>query len=360
MDAQAIEQRLSVLGQTPEQLQRRQSQMARLRVIYAALALPAFLALDAYLAVRLLTAWQTHDWSSFWDDMRWGWTLLPLAGGGSVFYELGRQAGQARLVQAATARQLARRDTSTDGQPEPLAGRELVAGAGRIGPLKRIERGRTLDLAKATIVASPLALCAVVGFVLYLIFAHPPTLADLLFVTALFVFFGCPFVVAAMFMLIKLRRVREPLIVGADEWGLDWQPPTIRRKREQLAWHDARSLFAIAEPQVDGNSRNSTYILQGEKRRFAWAAPPHAEAAMLGASERLARLIVTRTRLPLIIISAATLSPEDYDPNTLVPSPVDPPLGKRTARFLTLAWLAPMSLAALIALAGLILSHLPA
>jgi len=359
MRSDTIEQMLGMLDKNPDVLERFQYRMSRLRIAYAALALPAFLALDAYLAFRLWTAWHTHDWSSFWDAMHWGWTLLPLVGLGSAFYELGRQAGQARVLRAATTQHIAKGKTLADSQPEPLAGRDLPAGPERIGPLERIERGRTHNLVNALVIASPFALGAVAGLLIILFLAHLPTLADVLFWIAVLGVFGGPFAAMAILLVITLKRVREPLTVIADEWGLEWQTPTVRRKHERLAWHEARSFFTIAEPREDGGSQNSAYVLQGEGRRLIWTVPLRADAATLAASERLARLIVTRTPLPLSVISAATLSPEDYDLKAPVPSPVDPPIGPRTARFLWLTWLIPLALSVLITLAALILSRLP-
>jgi hypothetical protein len=359
MRSDTIEQMLGMLDKTPEELERFQSRMTRLRIAYAALALPAFLALDAYLASRLWTAWHTHDWSSFWDDMRWGWTLLPFVGLGSAFYEVGRQAGQARVLHAAVTQQTARREVPPESQPEPLAGRDLPASPERIGPLERIERGRSSNLVMALVFASPFALGALLGVLIILIFAHLPSLADVLFVLILLSIIGGPFVGFTVMAIIKLRHVRKPLTVVADEWGLKWQTPTVRRKREQLAWHEARSFFTIAEPQEDGSSRNSAYVLQGEGHRLAWMMPVRADIATSAASERLARLIVTRTRLPLSDISAAALSPEDYDLKDPALSPVDPPIGPRAGRFLLLAWLIPIALAVLITFTALVLSHLP-
>src|SRR5262249_52817436 len=152
MRSDTIEQLLSMLNKTPEDLERIQSLMTRLRIAYAALALPAFLALNAYLASGLWTAWHTHDWSSFWDAMRWGWMLLPFVGLGSAFYAVGRQAGQARVLRAAITQHVIRPDAPPESQPEPLAGRDLHAGPERIGPLERIERGHSSQLVMALVI----------------------------------------------------------------------------------------------------------------------------------------------------------------------------------------------------------------
>jgi hypothetical protein len=359
MRSDEIEQVLGMLDKTPEELERFQARMTRLQIVYAALALPAFLALDAYLASRLWTAWHTHDWSSFWGDWQRGWALLAFVGVGSVFYEQGRRAGQTRVLRAALAQHIARRETPPESQPEPLAGRDLPADPERIGPLERIERNRSSNLATALVLASSLAGSAVAGLLIILFLAHLPTLADVLFWSAVLGVFGGPFAAMAIWLVIKRRRVREPLTVVADEWGLEWQTPTVRRRRKRLAYHGARSFFAIAEPQEDGSSQNSAYVLQGEGHRLVWMVPLRADAAPVAASERLTRIIVTRTRLPLSVISAATLSPEDYDLTAPVPSPVDPPIGPRAGRFLWLAWLIPFALTVLITLTALVLSHLP-
>lgn len=353
---------VSMLILPSRQLERSQRWARRYFAGFTTFAALSYAATWLFAASRLWAAWQSGDWSQFWDAYWFHASVLALL----HFVYVLRSVLTATIDQAlAMRRGIEVSDAAiapiAPDQPLPLSADEMRKGRVRFVSLVRPERAyaRRQQINSGICFFVFGAVCAGLAALLLAV-AGELALGLWLAVTVL-VFFTMTlgFVAMGVLMLLRARRSLSPLNLTADEWGLAWDAARVRRRRMRIAWHEARAFFAIAEPQEDGSNRNSAYVLQGEGHRLVWMVPLHASAATLAASERLVRHIVTRTRLPLSVISAATLSPEDYDPKAPVPSSVDPPIDPRVARFLWLSWLIPMALGFLIILAGLVLSHLP-
>jgi len=195
-----------------------------------------------------------------------------------------------------------------------------------------------------------------VGFIIALLLVQPSTPAEVAFIVLLLGLPAAGCLWLTVFVIRRLRRMRRPLMVLADSWGLAWETATGRRRWARLPWHEMRSFFVIREPDISDDAF-SVFVAQGEGARLAWALPRAPSPEQLAANERLVRLAGTHTHLPLAVVSAARLSPEDYDVPVPESSPITLPMSGRTARFLSLAFRVPFLLSVLLPIAGFILEH---
>jgi len=351
-----VEEIVSLLSEGDERLARRQALMARLRVAWAVAALVVFLGVDAWLAGQLWSAWHTGVWGDFWPALRNAWLAFPLIGLGSgAAREAGRQVERARVLRRVIAARVTHGGEEAR-QPEPLAGRDLPVDPERIGPFERLERDRSLDMVIALVISTTVTAGFVFALAVLVFLAHVPLFPDLLIFGLIFGIPAAIFVCLTLLAARRLRRVRRPFTVVADESGVEWQG-ALRRRPVRMAWREPRTFFAIAEPGDEGEKPySSVYILAAERRRLAWSLPRDASAQATESSERIASLIGARAGLPLMVVSAAALSPEDYDSRASVPE-IEMPMGRRTARLLQLAWRVPLALTGVVTLLGLILPH---
>lgn len=303
-------------------------------VILWVLAL-AILALTGFAGWRLWLAWQT-GYELYWQQLTLvvpivfflaiAYTAVCLFG--TVFIRFRpfiRQlvAGTDRARQAAIAGDDALAPLAAQ-QPEPLASSEMPIGPSQFGPFTRPKRRRTSLIAGQIFVV--LFSCAFVTmFVAIAQFLPdlpgPPT----------FLFGGPTFVIMiGMFALVGLsslaglivemwRRVRRGGHKAvsqfvADDWGLRQAPSTRGGVDAQpIAWHEIRAFYK-AEDRLQLNGRlitegavqSTTYTVDAGERHFSWAIWKDSTAMQRADSERLCRLIVTRSRQPLRDVSNVT------------------------------------------------------
>ncbi len=108
-------------------------------------------------------------------------------------------------------------------------------------------------------------------------------------------------------------RRRKLLVV--EDWGIRWRERRWRTREHALAWADV-SAFCV-EHSLTSLFYQYTFVLLGEHESFAWTMPLHGKAHQHAAGELLARLVVTRTQLPLLdickTISYAERMPFPFD-----------------------------------------------
>ncbi len=104
----------------------------------------------------------------------------------------------------------------------------------------------------------------------------------------------------------------RPKLLAVDDWGIRWRPRGWRRREATLPWHDVR-VFCVMRVKPGASARDAyTYLLVGDDLSFAWTLAPRAKAPMRDASALLSRLVVTRTRLPLLDTSQAIASIDQW------------------------------------------------
>jgi hypothetical protein len=118
---------------------------------------------------------------------------------------------------------------------------------------------------------------------------------------------------------------RHPSIV-ADELGLvSWRRAWGPRSRSTIYWSAARSFFVINYTGKKAESWHSFYALDAHDMLLFWHISYRTKASILAAHERLCRLIVTRTKLPLRDLSAAADKLASIEDN---PSAQEQPLAR--------------------------------
>lgn len=87
--------------------------------------------------------------------------------------------------------------------------------------------------------------------------------------------------------------------VTADDFGMTWQRKRSRRGQAHVPWGSVRSFFA----HESYSPFRTTYVLTTDNAVLGWALTSNSKADENAESERLVRLIVTHTRLPLRYLS---------------------------------------------------------
>jgi hypothetical protein len=360
MYSKAVEQILVAMDSADKRegdLPAYQRRMMRLRLLCTVVLLLGYSGTLAYAGVTLWTAWRTGAWSPFWDTVNVLWLTFGLLGIGSAFYEEALHAGQAHVLRERIRMRAQPWQMPEARQSQQLEPNELFAGSGRFGPFERLERGRSLDMVTALILSGLFSMGFVLALMGVLLFARLPTPADVAFVTLVLGLPGAGFTWLTVFVVRRIRRIRRPFWVASGEWGLGWETVSGRRRQARLPWDEVRAFFVITEPDAS-NDAYSVFVVQGSTVRLAWVMPRAPSPEQRAASDALRRLITARTGLPLTEVSAAILSPEDYDAMPAIPTPAAPQVSPRVARFLTLAWLVPLALTLLLTLSGLLLQHM--
>lgn len=94
---------------------------------------------------------------------------------------------------------------------------------------------------------------------------------------------------------------RRRKVLAVDDWGIRWRERRWRTREHALAWADV-SAFCV-EHSLKSLSYQYTFLLLGEHESFAWTMPLNGNNSQHAAGELLARLVVTRTQLPLLNVS---------------------------------------------------------
>jgi hypothetical protein len=271
----------------------------------AVLAALMYIASWLYAANRLWVAQQSGGWSWFWDayKLHLGVVGIPL-----FVYFLGGLL-TATIDQALAMRHAVEVSDATmapiaPDQPLPLSANEMLKGQVRFVSLVRPEQSfaRRQQITPAIYFFVFGSVCA--GFAaLFLALAGELAVLGPWFaipiIVVIFVAMTLVCVAMGVLMLLRARRSLSPLNLTADEWGLAWDSARVRRRRMRIAWHEARAFFQTVPGLLAGATARTIYVLDAGDAVLAWALASSATPAERAASERLSRLIVTRTRLPL-------------------------------------------------------------
>lgn len=140
------------------------------------------------------------------------------------------------------------------------------------------------------------------------IFDHLPTAPLIILIILLSVFGLAAFVSGAggIFALFAVYSIRRHAYVVADESGVRWwRRAWGKRSSLFIPWDAARSFFMFTYPGQKAGSWHRFYVLDAHDALLFWHISYRTTPRILAAHERLNRLIVTRTRLPLRDLSAA-------------------------------------------------------
>jgi hypothetical protein len=85
----------------------------------------------------------------------------------------------------------------------------------------------------------------------------------------------------------------------ADDWSLHRVRYRRRMQKASLAWHEAQALYMATVQQKPGLPEHTLYALDGGARALTWTLPLRPNSQQRVDHERLLRLIVARTGLPL-------------------------------------------------------------
>ena len=94
---------------------------------------------------------------------------------------------------------------------------------------------------------------------------------------------------------------RRRKALSVDDWGIRWRERRWRTREHALAWADVSAF--CGEHSLKSLSYQYTFVLLSEHESFAWTMPLNAKGRQRAAGELMARLVVTRTHLPLLDVS---------------------------------------------------------
>ncbi len=164
-----------------------------------------------------------------------------------------------------------------------------------------------------------------------------------------------------------IRLLRQGVRLVADDAGLQLSFVGQGRWQRNIPWQGARVFCMVRLPQTMSIIQGTCYMLGTGERVLTWWITPATTAAALADHERLCRLIVMRTGLPLRDVSAlmADLARSPFRARApalaaRIAGTMDQAAlnGRRRKRTLIAVALAPIVLAALLSTAGLVLQHL--
>lgn len=249
-----------------------------------------------------------------------------------------------RLRQAAISSD-GRLAPTAEEQPEPLPLSELPLGPITFGPFEKVHRKAAHQSLAAHIAFVLIAGGTIVLFIV--LDATLPGITDGPFGGMLgpfeVVFLGT-FALAGLISLVTLAlrvwgrvRGRGQELSGrfvADDWGIR-EAEGHRGARQPIAWHDTRAFYKADDllrlngsHVSEGLSQRTTFTADTGERRLQWSVSTTSSPDQRAASDRLARVIVTHTRLPLRDLSAAVTTQALAMLDLITPF-VGPQLGKR-------------------------------
>jgi len=200
-------------------------------------------------------------------------------------------------------------------QPEPFKAADLLLSM-QVGPLRAPGQvQRTPVLAAAIFVLFAGLILGLLGLALLTLISPtaPDSIAQI--VGWLVVGGGAVGIVGGALLSYRYYRLSQPIVVEANDWGLCWRAPG-RRGRKSIPWHEAQAFLLLRHHVGTEYARESAFALVGRGATLAWLVKP---TEVYGAHERLARLIVARTKLPLRDITTdveAALRAQDADAMT--------------------------------------------
>lgn len=107
------------------------------------------------------------------------------------------------------------------------------------------------------------------------------------------------------FWLILGRGALRPMRFLADDRGIEQVQGDRRSEGTMLAWPEIRAFYRVVMQGDDPHNTWMTYTIATDERKLSWQVSARTRKAVLADHERLCRLVVTRTALPLRDLSTA-------------------------------------------------------
>ncbi|HEU5439018.1 MAG TPA: hypothetical protein VFU88_06990 [Ktedonobacterales bacterium] len=101
----------------------------------------------------------------------------------------------------------------------------------------------------------------------------------------------------------QARSLRRPFRIEADELGLRWTRTYPGKRQNQVPWGEMRSIFIIS--YLRGLRTHYALVVDARSATLAWEVRAGDSDARLADSDRLTRLVLARTKLPLLDLSKA-------------------------------------------------------
>lgn len=139
---------------------------------------------------------------------------------------------------------------------------------------------------------------SLVGLIVALLVAAPQAASWPRAVTFGGVGVGLALCVAGVALLAEARRLGRRVRVEADEVGLHWERVFPRRREVNVPWGAIRTIFVISH--LRGLTPHVTCVVDGGDAVLAFDLSSNTPAAEVADANRLAKLVLARTGLPLL------------------------------------------------------------
>ena len=191
-------------------------------------------------------------------------------------------------------------------QPAPLSSEEQPSGNWRLSPLWVYKKTRTSSTILGIVqICMPL----VVGAVAWIILGQQALSNNpVMFIVFFIVIIACiPFVFGGIQSLQWARKTVQEASVLANEQGVHWQRSLSTKTSVpySIDWKQARSFFMIAAAEPGTDTWLKGYALDTHSLLLTWQISHRSSAQEQATSDRLCRVIVTHTQLPLRDLSVA-------------------------------------------------------
>ncbi|HEX8035964.1 MAG TPA: hypothetical protein VF510_19060 [Ktedonobacterales bacterium] len=104
-------------------------------------------------------------------------------------------------------------------------------------------------------------------------------------------------------LLVWMKRRNRGITVNADETGLHWTLPGWRQDIRSLQWQHAQAFYLVGYLNEDAQQQWAV-TLDAPGVSLSWDVAPHFKEESIAASDQLSALILARTGLPLLDLTA--------------------------------------------------------
>lgn len=260
---------------------------------------------------------QTHNWQQLRGDAQfplYAMAFLPWAIGMGWFPWRTISTAVSRLWQAAAEGDDTLAPVATT-QPEPLSGGERLSAVEVLAPLRGINDGMRVGMSWTLGILFVVLGLLLGGLSLFLgVFAHSAEYGD-----GGLILLGMTLALALLSLVLLLYGIRWPILgrrlghglsVTADESGLTWRDTRWHSGERRVVWSEMEAFITIV-CRGSGEPPMRVYALKAGGTTLLWSVKAYMSQQEYATSERLLRLVVTRTRLQLRDLTAISRAAVD-------------------------------------------------
>jgi hypothetical protein len=199
-------------------------------------------------------------------------------------------------------------------QPAPLTGADLPLEPVTLGPFSHQTRHTALTASLVGLILTAVAVLGIGALIRWLLPNIPPSIiavdsvwcmvALLIGVLGICGLFGVALLIQGV-RLIFVKWALRPTRFLVDGHGIEQVKGERQHAGTMIAWPEVRAFYRVVTGTDNPRKVQMTYTVEARGRKLSWRVTARTRKAVLADHERLCRLIVTHTGLPLRDVSTA-------------------------------------------------------